>query len=48
VPSARLFPRAGCQYDPLTVMFTTEAPSAEVVAFYRDLALIYLTHPGED
>jgi len=25
-------------------MFTTETPSAEVVAFYRDLALIYLTH----
>jgi hypothetical protein len=23
-------------YDPLTVVFTTDAPSAEVVAFYRD------------
>jgi Protein of unknown function (DUF664) len=23
-------------YDPLTVVFTTEAPSAEVVTFYRD------------
>jgi uncharacterized damage-inducible protein DinB len=23
-------------YDPLTVMFTTDAPSAEVVTFYRD------------
>jgi hypothetical protein len=23
-------------YDPLTAVFTTDAPSAEVVAFYRD------------